>query len=29
MVIRNMTHRNPKSKHFEKAIEFLDAPGSE
>ncbi len=29
MVIRNMTHSNPKSKHFEKAIEFLDAPGSE
>ena len=29
MVIRNMTHSNPKSKHFEKAIEFLDEPGSE
>jgi len=29
MVIRNMTHSNPKRKHFEKAIEFLDAPGSE
>jgi len=29
MVIRNMTHSNPKSKYLEKAIEFLDAPGSE
>ncbi len=29
MVIRNMSHSNPKSKHFEKAIEFLDAPGLE
>ncbi|MEE9597679.1 MAG: hypothetical protein V3V96_12960, partial [Acidiferrobacterales bacterium] len=29
MVIRNMSHSNPKNKHFEKAIEFLDAPGSE
>jgi dienelactone hydrolase len=28
MVIRNMTHSNPKSKHFEKAIEFLDMRGS-
>ena len=28
MVIRNMTHSNPKSKHFEKAIEFLDSRGS-
>jgi dienelactone hydrolase len=29
MVIRNMTHSNPKSKHLEKAIAFLDLRGSD
>ena len=29
MVIRNMTHSNPKRRHFEKAIEYLDSRASE